>query len=140
MSGLTIDVSAGGPSGLSSELEAILVQHSAVRGHPFVYDTLELRATDDGVFLGGLYGYSIQGRFSLEELAVVEHARGKGVGRALMARLEEVVRTSGIGCIYLGTWDFQAPGFYRELGYREFGRLPEVSGRPGKTWFSKEIG
>ena len=125
---------------LSEKLEAELVSHSECNGNAFEYGHLAIKAvTSRGEMLGGVRGYVIQGRFSVEELAVLRRWRGHGVGRALLRALEDRVAGMGITSIYLGTWDFQAPAFYEALGYEPFGRLPEIHGHPGKTWLAKRL-
>src|SRR5216683_1676674 len=46
-----------------------------------------------------------------------------GIGRGLLEEAER--RGAGLGChsVWLDTFSFQAPEFYRKLGYREFARL-----------------
>ena len=66
--------------------------------------------------------------------------RGRGLGRALLAAVEEEARRRGCRWAKLNTWDFQAPQFYERCGYREYGR--EVDYPPGHTNFllRKELG
>jgi GNAT superfamily N-acetyltransferase len=55
------------------------------------------------------------------ELAVVEDAEGRGVGRALMGAVEGWARDRGLARISLetGTTNAGARGFYAALGYEE---------------------
>jgi GNAT superfamily N-acetyltransferase len=122
-------------------LDGMLDQHAAEQGVPFECPQLVLLARDDdGDLLGGLRGFFVQGRFALEELAVVKAARHSGVGRKLMRAMEEAAVRGGARSVYLGTWEFQAPAFYELLGYAEIGRLPPMPGYPAKIWYSKTIG
>lgn len=95
--------------------------------------------SDVDEFMGGLYGYMIQGRFSLEELVVDKNFRGMGVGKRLLEHLEALLQSRDVPSIYLGTWDFQAPGFYEKMGYQLFARLPEIEGFPSKGWYQKAL-
>ena len=54
-------------------------------------------------------------------LAVNTQYRRRGVGKSLVAWLEQTVLTAGVGCIYLETrlLNTAARNFYRKLGYRE---------------------
>ncbi|WP_137150567.1 GNAT family N-acetyltransferase [Devosia sp. FKR38] len=69
------------------------------------------------------------------------HARGRGVGRALVAAAEaEAVRLGAkTGCV--DTLTTQAPGFYSSLGYAEFGRLEGwVDGKAvDRIWFRRRL-
>ena len=42
-----------------------------------------------------------------------------------MAHAEVETRRRGGTHIRLETWSFQAPDFYKKIGYREFGRLDD---------------
>jgi GNAT superfamily N-acetyltransferase len=55
--------------------------------------------------------------------------RGAGIGRALLESVEQQARERGCSWSKLNTFDFQAPGFYEECGYVEYGR--EVDYPPG---------
>jgi GNAT superfamily N-acetyltransferase len=48
--------------------------------------------------------------------------RGKGLGRQLLAAVEEQARERGCRWAKLNTWEFQAPGFYARCGYVVYGR------------------
>ena len=97
--------------------------------------------------------------WELHPLVVREDARGQGVGRALVAALEERVRQRGALTLYLGTDDDgpvpgttaggvdlfpgvlshaanltvidHAAGFYRRLGFEVVGLIPDANG-PGR--------
>jgi GNAT superfamily N-acetyltransferase len=49
--------------------------------------------------------------------------RGKGIGRELLAKAENLARQERCAAIYLDTFDFQAPGFYEKSGFKVFGVL-----------------
>ena len=83
--------------------------------------TLALRR--DGAFVGGLVGQTFMGWLAVEGLWVAAAHRGQGHATALMARAEAEARDRGATDCVLDTFSFQAPGFYRKLGYRDFARL-----------------
>ncbi|SDX93708.1 GNAT family N-acetyltransferase [Roseicitreum antarcticum] len=104
---------------------ALLDGHSEAIGKSFKSETVFFEAHQDGLYLGGL-----SARFALdlkwvfvELLAVAEAGRGKGIGGQLMARIEEEARLRGMQGIWLDTFSFQAPEFYKRLGFSEFGRI-----------------
>ncbi len=84
-----------------------------------------------GTVLGGLYGETYGGWLFIRYLVMPEAARRTGLGRQVMALAEDVARRRGCHSAWLDTFSFQAPGFYRKLGYEEFGRiaLPPVGER-----------
>jgi aminoglycoside 6'-N-acetyltransferase I len=105
-------------------------------------------------WVGGIPGYSHA--WELHPLVVRADVRGQGIGRALVAALEERVRRRGALTLYLGTDDDgPAPGtsaggvdlfpgvlnhaaklavrdhvagFYRRLGFEVIGLIPDANG------------
>jgi len=45
--------------------------------------------------------------------------RSRGIGSELLRRAEEEAVSRGCDRVFLNTFDFQAPGFYRRHGYEE---------------------
>lgn len=59
------------------------------------------------------------------------HLRGEGLGSELVQRAENEARRRGCMAVRLSTWDFQALGFYTQLGYAPYGVLEGYP--PGHT-------
>lgn len=78
-----------------------------------------------GLIRGGLLGDIWGGWMHVTILWLEESLRGGGLGRRLMAMAEDEARRSGCRYIHLDSYSFQAPDFYRKLGYEEFGRLKD---------------
>jgi aminoglycoside 6'-N-acetyltransferase I len=122
------------------------------------YVCLTARSGDDVLgWVGAIPQYSHA--WELHPLVVREDTRGQGVGRALVAALEDRVRERGALTLYLGTDDDgPAPGttaggidlfpnplshaaklevidhavaFYRQVGFTVVGLIPDANG-PGK--------
>jgi GNAT superfamily N-acetyltransferase len=59
-------------------------------------------------------------RVQVEGIFVAPQARGRGVGRALMASVTDFAREVGAGCVWVETQNVNYPAvqFYRRLGFR----------------------
>ena len=125
---------------------------------------------EDGTVLGwASAAQQYQRAWELHPLVVRRDAQGKGVGRALVTDIEDLVRRRGGLTVYLGADDADgstslgghdiwpgvleharalAPanrrhslGFWRKLGYEVVGLIPDANG-PGKhdIWMAKRVG
>ena len=89
----------------------------------FALLAVTLDDTETGQVIGGLWGRTVYDWLFVEFLFVPEHLRGRGLGTALLRTAEEeAVARECIGAC-LDTFDFNAPGFNRKLGYEEFAAL-----------------
>ncbi len=90
------------------------------------YQTLRFFLRDtSGAVVGGLIADALMGWMFVQILYVDDAYRGQGHGTALMRRAEAEARSRGFRGMWLDTFTFQAPEFYLELGFREFGRLED---------------
>jgi len=88
------------------------------------YDYFGIFVRDDaGAIRAGLIGHVYAGWLFINLLWVHADLRRGGIGRGLLVEAER--RGAALGChsSWLDTFSFQAPEFYRKLGYREFARL-----------------
>lgn len=90
-----------------------------------------------GELLGGLVGLGFWNGLFIDLVWVDEPARGRGIGTALMRAAESEARKRGWQVCFLSSWTFQAPGFYRRLGYEPFGELKGMPPGHTRTWFAK---
>ena len=77
-----------------------------------------------GILVGGLYGATMWRWLLIDGLWVAEEMRGRGLGRDLVLKAEAAAIARGCRGSWLGTFDFQARGFYERLGYEVFAELP----------------
>ena len=75
-------------------------------------------------------------RAEVQRVAVAGNARGNGIGRQLMAAVEETARQCGLTLLWLTTHEGSAAcTFYEALGYTKLGVMPSYSRRPdGTLW------
>lgn len=88
-------------------------------------------ALDGERLVGGCVGRTedVWHWLTVDTMWVDASLRGTGLGRALLASVEDQARARGCRWAKLNTWDFQAPGFYGACGYDVYAR--EVDYPPG---------
>ena len=103
--------------------------------------TLHVIATDnDGNVNGGALGRTWGQCCELQQLWVKLEERGNSIGTQLMDVFEQEAVERGCQLIYLDTFSFQAPEFYRKRGYTEVLRTAVRSGGEEKITMHKHIG
>lgn len=77
-----------------------------------------------GELLGGCVGSTVDvwHWLTVDLLWVRQDLRGKGLGRQLLAAVEEQARKRDCRWAKLNTWEFQAPDFYGRCGYVVYAR------------------
>lgn len=78
---------------------------------------------DSGAIRAGLIGNCYHGWLFVNLLWVHPDLRRGDIGSGLIAEAERHAREFGCHSAWLDTFSFQAPEFYRKLGYTEFARL-----------------
>jgi amino-acid N-acetyltransferase len=81
---------------------------------------LGIIAEDGADTVGGAAVEPYDGAGLLRSVAVREHLRGHGIGRAVVGAAEDLARESGAANLYLLTES--AEGWFGRLGYRRIGR------------------
>jgi GNAT superfamily N-acetyltransferase len=74
---------------------------------------------ETGVVVGGLYGRSYLGQLFIDRFFLPERLRRDRLGSRLLGLAEDEGRRRGCTRVALFTLSFQAPGFYKKLGYAE---------------------
>ncbi len=80
-----------------------------------------------GRVVAGAVGRTWGTASELQQIWVREDLRGRGIGARLVRSFEDLVRNRGCRLLYLDTFTFQAPDFYRKLGFEvacEFAGFP----------------
>ncbi|MDO7896082.1 GNAT family N-acetyltransferase [Pseudomonas citrulli] len=89
--------------------------------------------------VGGLYGRLFFRWLYIELLVVPEQARGQGTGSTLMQMAEDLAREKNCLGIWLDTFDFQAPAFYRKHGFTEAGHIDDYPPGHQHFFFQKRL-
>jgi GNAT superfamily N-acetyltransferase len=128
-----------------SDLRGRLGEFDETRGVPAGPDDM---APPSGIFLVGYVdgeavacgGYKSRPEGAeIKRMWVAPHARRHGVGRRLLAALEDAARAAGHRRVVLDTsWGHsEALAMYRALGYTE---VPDYNGNPyAAHWFEKVV-
>jgi ribosomal protein S18 acetylase RimI-like enzyme len=105
---------------------------------PYAYEPLALR-DPAGVVCGGFLGYAGLGWLNVSTLWVAPALRRRGYGRALLEAGEALGRERGCAHAFLFTYSFQAPDFYRAVGYRQFATLEDFPPGAQRLFFRKHL-
>ncbi|MGX1175742.1 GNAT family N-acetyltransferase [Pseudomonas sp. R151218B TE3479] len=89
--------------------------------------------------VGGLYSRVFFRWLYIELLVVPEQARGQGTGSTLMQMAEALAREKNCVGIWLDTFDFQAPEFYRRHGFTECGLIDDYPPGHQHFFFQKRL-
>jgi GNAT superfamily N-acetyltransferase len=93
---------------------------------------------DDGNTIGGLWGKTAYDWLVVELFVVPEQFRGQDLGSDILSRAEQIARERGCIGVWLDTYEFQALGFYRKLGYELFGTVDDHP-RGSRRFFVKKL-
>ncbi|OGC75760.1 MAG: hypothetical protein A2Z27_00875 [candidate division Zixibacteria bacterium RBG_16_50_21] len=93
----------------------------------------------NGQIVGGIYGWSWAGWLEVKYLWIEEAWRGKGYGSKLLNLAEQEGIFRKCNSIFLDTFSFQAPEFYKKLGYKVFGVLKDYPGEHKRYFLKKKL-
>ncbi|SDJ83901.1 GNAT family N-acetyltransferase [Sediminibacillus albus] len=80
---------------------------------------------DNGEIVGGITGTMYWQHLHIDFLWVDEQYRSQGYGGQLLENAEKLAREKRCRLIFLDTFSFQAPDFYKQQGYKAFGVLED---------------
>lgn len=95
---------------------------------------------ETGALVGGLRARCWVGAVEVQQLWVDGQRRRQGVGARLMQMLEQAARERGGALIYLDTFSFQAPEFYRRCGFEVAARIDGFPDGIAKYLMIKRLG
>lgn len=81
------------------------------------YESFAFKAIDDGKIVGVVQGHSYYKEVHIGDLIVSRSYRGNDIGTKLINAVEEHFKGKGLENINLTTYGFQAPDFYKKLGF-----------------------
>ena len=116
------------------------VRYGEQNGVTLNYDEFCFAAEDaDGRITGVITGRAYYNEVHIGDLIVGEDCRKTGLGSRLVRAVEDAYRGKGYDIVTLTTFGFQAPEFYKKLGYElEFVREKEDP-KLSKYFFKKKL-
>lgn len=94
---------------------------------------------DHGELIGGIQGWTWGATGWVERFWVREDGRHRGIGTRLLAAVESEARARGSRQLALTTHTFQAPDFYRRLGFEVVGELADYPANHASVLLRKRL-
>ncbi|HYE48848.1 MAG TPA: GNAT family N-acetyltransferase [Azospirillaceae bacterium] len=88
---------------------------------------------DGGAVRGGALCYAVADEFMVDMLWLDEPLRGTGTGARMMRAALDAGRALGCRRATVETADFQAPDFYRRIGFSDLAYVPDMLSGAGMT-------
>ena len=92
---------------------------------------------ENNEILAGLIGDTHGNWLTVKYLWVSEALRGQRIGSDILKKAEEEARGRGCKYVFLDTFSFQAPEFYKKHGYKEVFTLEEYPLAGKRYYFTK---
>lgn len=95
---------------------------------------------EQGEIVGGITGTLCWGHCHIDFFWVDQNCRGKGLGKELLMKIENLAKEKGCYLVILDTFSFQAPEFYKSLGYKVFGTVNDFPKGDRQFHLEKRLG
>ncbi len=133
---LTANPAEGDSAYIRNKLFQFNLQHAEDDQHTLLHVFIR---NESGELVGGLLGETFWRWLHINILWVHEDYRFAGLGKQLMARAEAEAIGRGCQHAFVDTFDFQAPGFYQQLGYTIWGLLEDLPPGQRRIFFKKDL-
>lgn len=95
---------------------------NGLHNKPYKAINLYLRNEFDEV-IGGILGITYCFCFQIENFWISDKYRRNGYGKLLITEAEKLATEYGCTFSFTGTFSYQAPDFYKKMGYKVFSQL-----------------
>jgi GNAT superfamily N-acetyltransferase len=103
------------------------------------YKRLAVSLREGNKIAGGIVGEIWTTVLFIQLFWIEQKLRGKDYGTKLIKAIEDEAKRFGATHAYVDTMSFQAPGFYRACGYKEYGSIKGYPGNVTRHWFTKSL-
>jgi GNAT superfamily N-acetyltransferase len=103
------------------------------------YKRLAVSLREGSEIVGGIVGEVWTTVLFIQLFWLEQRLRRKSFGAKLIKAIEDEARRFGATVAYVDTMSFQAPGFYRKRGYKEFGSIEGYPGGVTRHWLTKTL-
>ncbi len=94
---------------------------------------------DNGQIIAGIVAERVFDTLEVDFLFVDSQYRGKGYGRMLLTHVERLARQQRLKRVLLNTYSFQAPEFYRKMGYTQLFCISPAFASYDQIYFEKHL-
>ena len=103
-------------------------------------EPLNLYIEDEhGEIMAGLVAETFGNWLEIEYLFVKEDLRGQGIGSQLLHQVESEAKKRNCRSVFVNTYQFQAPSFYQNHGYKEVFTLRDYPYDGQRHYYQKDL-
>ncbi len=95
--------------------------------------------TPNQKIVGGVLGEIYWDWCYIDLMWIKAELRGRGYGHRLLTHIENEAQQRGAESVYLDTFSFQSPDFYKQYGYKVFGELPNFPSGHQRYFLTKQL-
>ncbi|AZO76423.1 MULTISPECIES: GNAT family N-acetyltransferase [unclassified Bosea (in: a-proteobacteria)] len=100
---------------------------------------VKVRDPETGVLTGGISGRTSRGILFIDYVYLPQSLRGSGIGSQILAMAEHEGKRRGCSKAVLFTISFQAPDFYKHLGWKVLGEVVPKPPGAARIYLTKDL-
>ncbi len=127
------------PSSIETDfLEKKLFQHNCNEIKNYNYEDFIIKSVNEqNAIIAGMHGQIGGDWLYIASLWINKKFRKQGLGKRLLDQAESIAIQKKCYGIYLFTYSFQSPDFYKKFGYHVFGTLENFCKNSSKIYMKK---